>query len=83
METVYFPNVNATFLFLPQDFGDVVYTFEIPFHGKTFILKVRSFPDRCVAQAKGDCTAQSRGSAFPLPPGAGRTGQAAKHTLCA
>ncbi|OXB63655.1 hypothetical protein ASZ78_008970 [Callipepla squamata] len=22
-----------------QDFGDVVYTFEIPFHGKTFILK--------------------------------------------
>ncbi|NXM89216.1 STAR3 protein, partial [Oenanthe oenanthe] len=23
-----------------SDFGDVVYTFEIPFHGKTFILKV-------------------------------------------
>ncbi|NXB36840.1 STAR3 protein, partial [Eulacestoma nigropectus] len=28
-----------TFSSLAQDFGDVVYTFEIPFHGKTFILK--------------------------------------------
>lgn len=83
LETIYFPNVNTTFFFLPQDFGDVVYTFEIPFHGKTFILKVRSFPDHCAAQAKGDCAAQSRGSAFPLLPGPGRTGQAAKHTLYA
>lgn len=39
----YFANVNETLLFLAQDFGDVVYTFEIPFHGKTFILKVRTF----------------------------------------
>lgn len=45
MEAIYFANVNVTFLFLAQDFGDVVYTFEIPFHGKTFILKVRTFLD--------------------------------------
>lgn len=38
--------MNVTSLFLAQDFGDVVYTFEIPFHGKTFILKVRTFPYR-------------------------------------
>lgn len=31
-----------TSFFLAQDFGDVVYTLEIPFHGKTFILKVRT-----------------------------------------
>ncbi|NXI59616.1 STAR3 protein, partial [Chloroceryle aenea] len=34
-----FADVNTAFLFLSQDFGDVVYSFEIPFHGKTFILK--------------------------------------------
>ncbi|NWV02211.1 STAR3 protein, partial [Ptilonorhynchus violaceus] len=34
-----FEKNNATFSSLAQDFGDVVYTFEIPFHGKTFILK--------------------------------------------
>ncbi|NWV52453.1 STAR3 protein, partial [Daphoenositta chrysoptera] len=34
-----FEKNNATFSSLSQDFGDVVYTFEIPFHGKTFILK--------------------------------------------
>ncbi|KFQ01248.1 StAR-related lipid transfer protein 3, partial [Haliaeetus albicilla] len=38
-KVIYFANINVTFLFLAQDFGDVVYTFEIPFHGKTFILK--------------------------------------------
>lgn len=46
IEAIYFANVNVTFLCLAQDFGDVVYTFEIPFHGKTFILKVRTFLDR-------------------------------------
>lgn len=46
IEVIYFANLNVTFLFLAQDFGDVVYTFEIPFHGKTFILKVRTFLDR-------------------------------------
>ncbi|NWU95891.1 STAR3 protein, partial [Upupa epops] len=34
-----FEKNNATSLSLPQDFGDVVYTVEIPFHGKAFILK--------------------------------------------
>lgn len=28
-------------LSLPQEYGDTVYTIEVPFHGKTFILKVR------------------------------------------
>uniref|UniRef100_A0A8V5GY14 Uncharacterized protein n=1 Tax=Melopsittacus undulatus TaxID=13146 RepID=A0A8V5GY14_MELUD len=37
--SVCFANVKETSFFLAQDFGDVVYTFEIPFHGKTFILK--------------------------------------------
>ncbi|NWH71640.1 STAR3 protein, partial [Piaya cayana] len=37
--TIYLANASFTVLFLAQDFGDVVYTFEIPFHGKTFILK--------------------------------------------
>lgn len=27
-------------LSLPQEYGDTVYTIEVPFHGKTFILKV-------------------------------------------
>lgn len=45
-EAIYYANMNVSFLFLAQDFGDVVYTFEIPFHGKTFILKVRTFLDR-------------------------------------
>lgn len=42
IEAIPFTDKNTTFSSLAQDFGDVVYTFEIPFHGKTFILKVRT-----------------------------------------
>lgn len=38
-----FDLLNVTDASLAQDFGDAVYTLEIPFHGKTFILKVRVF----------------------------------------
>ncbi|XP_036693040.1 stAR-related lipid transfer protein 3 isoform X3 [Balaenoptera musculus] len=32
-------HLPATLLSLPQEYGDTVYTIEVPFHGKTFILK--------------------------------------------
>lgn len=35
---------QSSLFFCFQDMGDSVYTLEIPFHGKTFILKVRTFP---------------------------------------
>lgn len=80
----YFASINETFLFLAQDFGDVVYTFEIPFHGKTFILKVRAFLfcflSLCDAY-RNRCSAWSHGSAFTLSPGPGSTGQPAEHSL--
>ncbi|NXJ72696.1 STAR3 protein, partial [Rostratula benghalensis] len=69
-----------------DDFGDVVYTFEIPFHGKTFILKVRNslghflspvgFGQRATAQLG----ARARLSRSPLAL-AGQ-GRLQTHSLC-
>lgn len=39
--------MTLNFFVLGQDIGDSVYTLEIPFHGKTFILKVQ-LPTLCI-----------------------------------
>lgn len=50
-------------LSLPQEYGDTVYTIEVPFHGKTFILKVSR-----EGGSKDTCSA---GVLLPNPPARG------------